>query len=102
MSDKFSILLVEDDENDVLLMKRAFKRQFADCVLYVAGNGHEAIEYLTGKGVFADRQEFPFPDVIVTDLKMPRLSGLELLAWINDHREFRVIPTRRAWAFLSP
>jgi CheY-like chemotaxis protein len=90
---KFSILLVEDDDNDVLLIQRALKKHYVERPVYVARNGEEAIEYLTGGGIFKDRETYPFPDVVITDLKMPKLSGFELLAWINEHKEYRVIPT---------
>jgi CheY-like chemotaxis protein len=61
--------------------------------IHVVRDGQEAIEYLTGRGGFADRSKYPFPNVVITDLKMPRMSGFELLAWIHDHKEFCVIPT---------
>jgi CheY-like chemotaxis protein len=93
VNEQFAILLAEDDENDVLLITRAFKRHFLDKQIHVVRNGEEAIAYLSGKGVFADRKKYPFPNLVITDLKMPKLSGFELLAWIEEHQEFRVIPT---------
>jgi CheY-like chemotaxis protein len=93
MEERFTILLVEDDENDVLLIQRALKKHYVNGPLHVARNGHEAIEYLSGQGKFSDRTRYPFPDVVVTDLKMPKMSGFELLAWLHDHQEFQVIPT---------
>lgn len=89
----FTILLVEDEENDALLVKMAFKKNdIANPVQWVR-DGLEAIAYLNGEGDFADRERYPFPEVLILDLKMPRMNGLELLAWIRDHPEFRVIPT---------
>lgn len=93
MTANFHILLVEDDENDVILIRRALKKHFVESSLYVARDGQEAIEYLTGKDKFSDRSAHPFPDVVITDLKMPRLSGFELLGWIHDHKEFRIVPS---------
>ncbi len=92
MNDQFTILLVEDEESDVLLIQRAFRKHI-EGQLYVTGNGEEAIEYLSGKGKYSDRKKFPFPDLVISDLKMPKLSGFELLAWIQEHRELRAIPT---------
>lgn len=83
---------MEDEESDVLLIERAFRKHI-EGELHVTRNGEEAIEYLSGKGKFADRKKFPFPDLVISDLKMPKLSGFELLAWIQEHREFRTIPT---------
>ncbi|HEX4265307.1 MAG TPA: response regulator [Verrucomicrobiae bacterium] len=89
----YTILLVEDEENDALLVRMAFKKNsIANPVQWVK-DGLEAIAYLNGEGEFADRKHYPFPEVLILDLKMPRMNGLELLAWIRDHPEFRVIPT---------
>ncbi len=90
---QFTILLVEDEENDVMLIKRALKKTFITNPIYVANNGQEAIDYLSGQGPFAARAKFPFPDVVITDLKMPKKTGFELLGWMNEHPEFKVIPT---------
>jgi CheY-like chemotaxis protein len=92
LNQRFTILLVEDEESDVLLIERAFRKHI-EGELHVTRNGEEAIEYLTGKGKFSDRKKYPFPDLVISDLKMPKLSGFELLAWIHEHREFRAIPT---------
>jgi len=56
-------------------------------------DGVEAVAYLNGDGAYADRTLYPFPEVLLLDLKMPRMTGLELLAWIRDHPDFKVIPT---------
>jgi CheY-like chemotaxis protein len=56
-------------------------------------DGQEAIDYLRGCGQYADRKKFPFPQVVISDLKMPRMNGLELLDWLHRHPECKVIPT---------
>jgi CheY-like chemotaxis protein len=89
----FTILLVEDEENDALLVKMAFQKNGISNPVQWARDGLEAIAYLNGEGDFANRERYPFPEVLILDLKMPRMNGLELLAWIRDHPEFRVIPT---------
>jgi CheY-like chemotaxis protein len=76
----------------MFFLKRAFQKYFA-CTIHVARNGAEVIDYLGGKGAFADRAKFPFPEIVISDLKMPKVNGFGLLTWINEHPEFRVIPT---------
>lgn len=89
----YTILLVEDDENDAMLVQMAFKKNNILNPIQWVKDGSEAVAYLDGEGAYADRKEHPFPEVLIVDLKMPRMSGLELLTWIRDHPEFRVIPT---------
>ena len=89
----YTILLVEDEENDARLLEMAFKKNEILNPVHWAKDGVEAIAYLNGDGVFANRALYPFPEVLILDLKMPRVSGLELLAWIRDHPDFKVIPT---------
>jgi CheY-like chemotaxis protein len=89
----YTILLVEDDENDAMLLRMAFeKNSIANPVQWVK-DGLEAVGYLNGDGIYADRVKYPFPEVLLVDLKMPRMTGLELLKWISEHPEFRIIPT---------
>ena len=81
------ILLVEDNENDVLLTTRALKKNNILNKIVVAGNGFEALDYLFCTGKFADREDSALPQVILLDLNMPKMDGLELLRRIrNDER----------------
>lgn len=78
------ILLVEDDYNDVLLIKRAFRQAKVEQSLAIVSNGDDAIAYLSQEGKFADTKTYPLPCIVLLDLKLPRLSGLEVLAWIRQ------------------
>lgn len=81
----FTVLLVEDDLNDIFLVKRAFKRAHIQNPLQVVTDGLEAIHYLRGEGKYADRKTHPLPKLIVMDIKMPRRSGFEVLEWVKHH-----------------
>ena len=89
----YTTLLVEDDENDAFLFKLALERGKILNPFHWVKDGTEAIAYLMGESPYTNRTAFPLPELLVLDLKMPRMTGLELLAWLRDHPEFRVIPT---------
>ena len=91
-SDHVPILLVEDDDNDVLFMQLAFKRAGMPNRLIALHDGAEAIDYLAGVGPYGDRARFPMPCLILTDLKMPRMDGFDLLASIQGRHELHHIP----------
>jgi CheY-like chemotaxis protein len=78
------ILLVEDNEDDVLLMKTALNEAGVQNHLVVAENGQEAIDYLAGSGPNADGTPFPLPCLVFLDLKLPLKSGHEVLEWIRN------------------
>ncbi|MGZ4962803.1 MAG: response regulator [Limisphaerales bacterium] len=84
-----SILLVEDEDNDVFFLKRALKKAGVSAQLYVIPDGQKAIEYLEGLGEFCDRHKFPIPSLVLLDLKLPHVMGLEVLQWIRQQPEFR-------------
>lgn len=79
---KPTILLVEDNEEDAFLLRRALRLEKVECTLHVAEDGQEAIEYLDGTGKYADRGNYPFPHLVLLDLKLPYVHGFEVLAWV--------------------
>ena len=79
------ILLAEDNDDDVAMLRRAFLQAGIDLPLQVVPNGEEAIAYLMGEGRFSNRAEFPLPDLFLLDLKMPGTDGFEVLAWLRQH-----------------
>lgn len=81
-----TILVAEDNEDDILLLRRAFQKAGSWSSLRFVPNGEEALGYLRGQGKYSDRQEYPFPALLLLDLKMPRKSGLEVLASIRADR----------------
>jgi CheY-like chemotaxis protein len=87
-----SILLVEDNPDDVLLTRRAVRKAGLQASLAVACDGDEAVAYLDGSGAYEDRQAFPLPSLILLDLKLPRRSGLEVLHWIRARPAFATTP----------
>lgn len=91
MSPTGTILLVEDNPDDVFFMERVFKAEGIQNPLKVAEDGQEAIDYLAGVGEFADREKFPLPCLTLLDLKLPRKTGHEVLAWMRKNEEMRKI-----------
>ncbi|MFX0056298.1 MAG: response regulator [Promethearchaeota archaeon] len=87
------ILLVEDNRDDVLLTKRALEKANIANQVDVANDGMEALEYLKGEGKFSSRDTREIPMVILLDLKMPRMGGLEFLKAIRNSEEFKLLPT---------
>ncbi|HEY6226981.1 MAG TPA: response regulator [Verrucomicrobiae bacterium] len=77
------ILLIDDDPDDRFLVRRAFERLNIENPLIEVHDGEEAIAYLSGEGQFSDRRKYPFPGILLLDLQMPRIDGLELLNWIR-------------------
>jgi len=85
------ILLAEDREDEVMLIRRAFAEANFLNPLQVVSNGEEAIAYLQGEGKFANRDEYPLPCLVLLDLKMPRKDGFEVLQWIREQPELRAL-----------
>ena len=82
-----ALLLIEDNQDDVFLMKRALKAARVMNPLYVVEHGQEAVDYLGGAGKFANRESYPLPAVVFLDLKLPFISGHDVLAWIRRQKQ---------------
>ena len=87
------LLLIEDDDNDVVLIQRALKKANFLGTVKLAHDGQEALDYFQGIGQFSDRDKFPLPTLIITDLKLPKRNGFEILQWLGAEPNRRVFPT---------
>lgn len=92
MTTVHTILLVEDDPNEIYLTRRAFQKANINVSLQIIDDGDSAIAYLSGTGEYADRQRFPIPKLILLDLKLPCRSGHEILAWLRQHPYLNLLP----------
>ena len=77
------VLLVEDNEDDVFLMERLFRRAGIVLPLQVVTDGKQAVDYLAGTSPYGDRTKYPLPRFLFLDLKLPYLKGFEILAWMR-------------------
>jgi CheY-like chemotaxis protein len=92
MSRPAHILLVEDNRFDVELMLDAFREAQLGNTIHVCGTGMDALDYIFGRNQYADRKHYPLPDLILLDLKLPGLSGHEVLGEIKATPEIKRIP----------
>ena len=86
------VLYVEDDPNDAFLLKHAFAKAEIPTRLQIVTDGQDAVDYLAGVGAFADRSRHPMPRLVVLDIKLPRKTGLEVLAWLRAQADLRGLP----------
>jgi len=87
-----NVLFIEDDVDDIFLFERAFAQSRIPCQVHVAQTVPEGIAYLSGQNQFADRQKFPLPDLIITDLGFRGDDGLQFLNWLHYESDCRTIP----------
>jgi CheY-like chemotaxis protein len=87
--DSLSLLLAEDNEDDLFLIQRAIQQARLVNPVHVVRDGAEAIDYLDGAGSNAERSEYPLPMLLMLDLRMPKKSGFDVLRWIQgQHPKF--------------
>jgi CheY-like chemotaxis protein len=89
---KYTVLLAEDNPDEVFFVKRSLKKTNLPISLQHVENGEEAIKYLQREGVYVDRERYPFPALLLTDLKMPLINGLKLLEWVRHQQHLKELP----------
>ncbi len=87
-----TILHVEDDLGDKELLQHAFKATHVKCNIQWVGDGQAAIDYLCGTELFANRESFPMPNLVLLDLKLPRKNGFEVLQWLRAESQLKWLP----------
>ena len=85
------ILLAEDLEDDVLLVRRALERAGVKNPFFVVRDGEECLAYVNGTGKYANRDEYPLPDILLLDIKMPKTDGFEVLHQIRKNKAFAAL-----------
>jgi CheY-like chemotaxis protein len=90
---RWTVLVAEDDVNHVYCIRYALEQASVSSHLAVVDDGDEAVKYLKGDGKYANRAQYPYPDLLLLDLKMPRVPGLEVMAWMQQQPEHRNLPT---------
>jgi len=84
-----AILMVEDNEEDAIMVREALRNAGVKNSIHTVTDGDLAIAYLKGEGAFADRDKFPVPSILLLDLKMPRVSGFQVMEWLRAQERFR-------------
>jgi len=87
-----TILYLEDDEHDIFFLKRALTTQAPDIGLQHVTSFRDATAYLEGIEAYCERDRFPFPDLVISDISIPGGSGFQFAQWIRDHRRFSALP----------
>ena len=85
--------MVDDSAEDQAFVRYALEKSGVGKGFVAVNDGLEAIDYLKAEGPFADRQKYPLPNMVLCDIKMPRMDGFEFLGWVKRHAGCSVIPT---------
>lgn len=88
-----TILVIDDDPNDRLLIEEALRTVCANSAVVMFADGGDAIHYLQGDDPYSDRTRFPYPSFVITDLKMPRVDGLAVLEFLRSRPQSAIVPT---------
>jgi CheY-like chemotaxis protein len=88
-----NVLVAEDEPTDAILLQRAAEAEGLPRPPIIVQDGREVLAYLQGEGAYSDRHIYPVPHFLLLDLKMPRMSGFDVLHWVRKHSEFRIVPT---------
>ncbi|PWU17323.1 MAG: two-component system response regulator [Verrucomicrobia bacterium] len=91
MPERAVILLVEDNQDDVSFILRAFKRAEISNPIYAVADGEEAMAYLSGEGDYSNRTDYPLPELILLDLNLPGTDGFQVLRWLRQQPGFASI-----------
>ena len=92
MSGHATILVADDDQNDVFFLRRAFQKSGVNNAVIHVSDGQEAIDYLLGEANYRDRARYPVPALLLLDLKMPKVDGFDVLTWLKTRPEFEGLP----------
>ncbi len=87
-----TILHIEDDENDAILLAKACERARLPAILHRVPDADQAKSYFLGEGIYIDRLKYPLPQIVILDLKMPRTTGFEFLLWFRQQTSLVGVP----------
>jgi CheY-like chemotaxis protein len=87
-----AVLHIDDEESDVFLVRRAFNHAQPDVTVFDVSTGHAAIDYLSGNHVYSNRESYPLPALVLLDLRLPGITGFEVLSWIRRQPALRDLP----------